>query len=244
MPSSSSNRSRRSRTNSNFRPRTIRRGIAPSDPFSSLLSWDHRPTGVTGTLIPPDDISRRPPNFVANQVPPRTLRNQIYWVQESRHILITGAGGSGDQEFNYSFQLVDLVNAGALTALFDQYFVHSVLAIWTFQNETSPYPQLYTAIDYDSTAAISSVSAIQQYQSVLMSVCMPSLSVQRLVRPTVQTQLFNSSSSSSPAGVSRYWVDCDYNTIEHYGLRSIFAALGSSVVSLELVYTVGFRNTR
>jgi len=244
MPSSSSNRSRRSRKNSNFRPRTINQSVSHSDPFSALLSWDHRPTGTTGSLIPPDDLSRRPPNFTANQTPPRTLRNQLYWVQESRTIQLLGP--SGLYENNYSFQLSDLSNASHLTALFDQYFIHSVLAIWTFgPSSSSSTAQLYTAIDYDSTAAVGTVAAIQQFQSVLMSVVNPMLSVQRLIRPTVQSQLYNNASGSSPAGVTRVWVDCDFNDVEHYGLRSIFENFATNqTAQLELVYTVGFRNVR
>lgn len=241
----SNNRRRRQRAgnSSGMRPRAG--GIRATDPYLSLLSWDHRPTGVTGSLVPPDDLSRRRPNFTANQVPPRSLRNQIYWVQESKSVGPLTLSSSGSSEYNFAFALADLSNASNLAALFDQYFIHSVLAIFTFEDIVAPFPRLYTAIDYDSVAAISTVPAIQQYQSVLESICSPVLSVQRLVRPCCLGSVFLSSSSDGNAAVGPRWLDCDVSTVEHYGLRSITTvASNANPISLELVYTVGFRNVR
>jgi hypothetical protein len=214
----------------------------------AITSVNHRPTGAVGTLVPPDDIRRRPANMTANQVPPYTLRNQIYWVQQSRHTTITGTGSS-PVETNFQFALSDLIDASNLTALFDQYYLHSVLAIFTFEalNEATlaVIPTLYTAIDYDSANSISTVAAIEQYQSVLMSVCDRQQSVQRYVRPCIASAAYNTSTNLVAAGVTRQWLDCDYSNILHFGIRSMVVALANtSTINVELVYTFGFRNTR
>jgi hypothetical protein len=214
----------------------------------AITSVNHRPTGAVGTLVPPDDIRRRPANMTANQVPPYTLRNQIYWVQQSRHTTIVGTG-TQPVEVNFSFSLADLPDASNLTALFDQYYLHSVLAIFTFEalNEStlSVVPTLYTAIDYDSANTISTVAAIEQYQSVLMSVCDRQQSVQRYVRPCIANAAYNSSSNLVAAGVARSWLDCDYSNILHFGIRTMTTNIAlNAIINVEFVYTFGFRNTR
>lgn len=155
--------------------------------------------------------------------------------------------GTVPYESNFAFHLSDLTNSTNLTALFDQYFLHSVLAIFTFERllSSASAPVIYTAIDYDSVAPITTVAAIQEYQSVLESVCLSALSVQRLIRPAIAMDILAAGGSTAAAGVGRTWVDCDYSTVEHYGLRSITQDLPTdAVVSLELIYTFGFRNVR
>jgi hypothetical protein len=190
------------------------------------------------------DLRLRPPSGVFNASIPRNLNNQIHWVSSSTQQVVT-TSTTAITESNYAFNASgSLTQYTAWLAVFDQYYLAAVtctIANNSPEGGTAACPQVYTALDFDSTTSLSSLAAISAYVNCNVVTLAPGKSVTRLLRPC------NSSytGANSGAGVSRTWVDSAYNSTLFYGFRSIVN--NTVVATVQLDYTFhsvwAFRNT-
>jgi len=187
------------------------------------------------------DLAFKPPG---NKVPkiPRSLRNQIVWLSGSMELSVITWSTSSVVETNYSFILQNLPSYGSAVSLFDQYYIaEATISFFSGYppGATGTPPKLYTAIDYDNSASVGTVAAIEAYASCKIVDFTVGKVVTRTVCPCVKTTVSNVAS----AGVNRSWIDCSQATINHFGIRSIFGISGSSYTcqpTLQLI--IAFRN--
>lgn len=205
----------------------------------------NRPTGST-TSFPNQDLVFRRQNFNIVQNPPRQLSNQIWWGQ-FKYDTQFNASSTGISENNVWFQASTFSAVTNFLSCFDQYCIHSVVVTLSSTSVVTVPMRVWTAIDYDSVAALGSKLGIQGFGTCAFHSIAGdgSTSAERLLYPCVAPQLTNSSSLPVPAGVARAWVDSAYPTIQHFGFRSIIDTYYNSSAALEVTYTAifGFRNS-
>jgi hypothetical protein len=128
--------------------------------------------------------------------------------------------------------------------LFDQYFLHSftvTIANNSPEGGTGALPQVFTAIDFDSSANISTLGAISAYGTCNVTTIAPGNSVTRFCQPCNASYL----GSTATAGVTRSWVDCAFTGVLFYGIRSIVNNTPAATIQLDYTFTTywAFRNT-
>lgn len=127
--------------------------------------------------------------------------------------------------------------------LFDQYYLHSVvlsIANTVAPGGTATLPQVFTAIDFDSSAVLGSIAKISGYNTCNVATLGSGDSVTRYVEPCNATYV----GPTVAAGVTRTWVDSAYNNVPFYATRSILNTT-TAVVQLDYTYTLlwAFRNS-
>lgn len=199
-------------------------------------------------IVPSADFERRPPSWLLNQTPPRSLRNQLIWVQGKRQV-VTTISNSAVTEANFSFNFGDLADLVGLAPFFDQYCIYSVTANVTpdFEGAGSTlytFGACATAIDYDNVTNLGTFDKVEAFASAVVAELTPSQSLQRYIKPCVAPALFTSSAAFSGYGVQRMWIDSAITTVPHYGFRSIFISntVSGLSVSFDFNYVVGLRN--
>lgn len=201
----------------------------------------HRATGSTTTMVNAD-YTRRVPSFNIVQTPPRNLSNQIYWAQFSADNQLT-VSSLVVSENNIAFTLG--MFDSTLVKGFDQYCIYSVTASWFYCLEpTGVIVRIYTALDYDSVAAIGKV-ALQAYSTYEAAMLSGNTSLIRYVKPCIAPTVSNTTPLDQSALVTRQWIDSAYPSIPHYGIRCILDLVGTTQVSaVEVSYTaiIGYRN--
>jgi len=188
------------------------------------------------------DLTYRPVTPYFSARPPRNLLNQIYWVrQESSTTLTTSISVIVETNFDWS-ALLNMQQYTQYLAVFDQYYLHSVVA--TFSNSSSAsatlMPQLYTAIDFDNVVPIGSVAAINGYSTCNSDVLAGGKSVTRVIMPCMRT----SAETTNAASITRLWISSAVPSIPFYGLRTI-ANVTSVAINIDVTFAFiwGFRNT-
>jgi len=120
------------------------------------------------------------------------------------------------------FTISQCDGAASFLAVFDQYMIDQVIVefvpIITAPTQFSQSPgELYTALDYDDSTALSAVSLRQYNNCNLAPANVPQ---QRVLRPHVAVAAFGggafTSFMNSRPGV---WVDSASNTVAHYGVK-------------------------
>jgi len=188
------------------------------------------------------DLTYRPvpPNFRAT--PPRNMLNQIFWVRQEVSALIQPSGSTAI-ETNFAWTASAYMQQVAqYTAIFDQYYLHSVVA--TFANSTSfgttaVLPQLFTAIDFDNITALGTTAAISAFSTCNIDVLKPGNSVTRIIMPCVRTI----AETVQTAAVSRLWISTAATSIPFFGLRTITAPSTAGNIDVTLAMIWAFRNT-
>lgn len=236
MPSKQNRRSSRSSKNRN--PSSTDRAIAQSATV----------VGRAMVEVPSMDFGRRPPSWLLNQQPPRSLRNQLYWVQGKTSTQLT-ISNSVPTEHNLSFQFSDVTDLVGLAAFFDQYCLYSVTVNITpdFEGAGSTlytFGQAATAIDYDNVTNLGSLAQILAYSSCVQQEMTSGQSLQRYVKPCVAPALFTSGAAFSGYSVQRMWVDSSITSVPHYGFRSFFVSntVNGLSVTYDINYVIGLRN--
>jgi len=183
------------------------------------------------------------------QSPPRRIQDRITWIQSSYQGSSPIPAPGSILELNFNFQLSSIPLASSWQALFDQYCIYSAHIRFSL-GQTNPITascgRIYTAIDYDSGAALGSSAALLGFGSSIAADLTLAKSYERFVKPCV-TAIASGGSSSSPTGnfVTRSWCDTAFPAIPHFGIRSICDGnLGAAQLLLWVVTVViGFRNT-
>jgi hypothetical protein len=159
-----------------------------------------------------------------------------------------------DSTYAYAFSLSALGNASTYGALFDQYRIIAVAVTAypdiidvTVAPNVAYIPRLYSCIDYDdsSTAGLT-ISAIQQYDSCVVSPA--ATSITRVVEPHVALAAY-SGAFTSFANVSREWIDVASTGVQHYGVKFGIPGgiAGQTILQsyvVEAVFIIQFRNQR
>jgi len=186
------------------------------------------------------------------QSPPKNLRNQIHWIQQTVTLVSSGVVSGSNVEANWSFKLNDLNQYAAMTALFDQFCLYSVVFNVCISGQLgSPlgsvvaFGRLTTAIDFDNVSNLGSEAALQQYATAQTVEIVPGLTVQRYIKPCVTPNIYLIAGTGYAVG--RAWLDNSSTSvlIPHYGIRVYFVITGASgPVDYDIVatYTMGFRS--
>lgn len=181
------------------------------------------------------DLAVRPPDL--RDVPrsvPRHVASLVTWdtCKFDTNIVVST---SSLVETNFSFQLAQNPQSGSWTNLFDQYTV--VQATVSFRSEypgggTFSPPLLYTALDFDNTASISTIAAIEDYSTCEIKTVSPGATVSRTVKPCCKAGIAASNGGTVySAGCERVWIDSgSANNVNFYGIRSIVSQCGSAFV--------------
>lgn len=200
----------------------------------------------TGGLscVYPEDIARRPINGMISQRPPRNLDNQIFWWKSARQQTLTLNYLAPPNEFNMAFSLDVCSGYAALTAVFDQFCLYSVIVSFSLGANSNAYVfKVHTAVDLDNIGNLGTLAQLEAYSSHHESLLNPTgLSHIRYVKPNTAPVI--TTATVGPAGVSRNWLDCGYPGVVHYGLRSMFEISGTvnTAVDIHFTYIIGFRN--
>jgi hypothetical protein len=190
-----------------------------------------------------DDLRLRPPSGVFRASIPRDINNQIVWQRGSyQQVITTSTTAITEQNFAPTVQFCP--QYANWLSLFDQYFLHSfvvTIANNSPEGGTAACPQVFTAIDFDSSANLGSLATISGYGTCNISTLAAGCSVTRYVQPCNAADLSN----VAAIGATRTWVDSSTTAILFYGFRSIVNNTASATVQLD--YTVTsywcFRNT-
>jgi hypothetical protein len=189
------------------------------------------------------DFSYRPPSGVYNAKPPKVIGNQIHFIR-NLYLLTVQSSTTAIVESNYSFTASPYMSGFAnYLAVFDQYFLHSVVCTVTSDytaanNNTDPL-QIVTAIDFDNVSALGSVANLLGFNTAVQSILLPGKSVTRVIMPCNSTNL----QGGAGAGVTRTWVDAALPSVPFFGFRSIISASGTTAaVSYAFSLTWALRN--
>jgi len=210
----------------------------------ALIIASHKPTGSTTSVCRSDLVFRRQ-NFNLVQTPPRQLSNQIFWTQLSSDTQLN-ASNLTITETNFSFGISGFGGFSSLLAAFDQYCIYSIVCTFSSNANVSTPIRLHTALDYDSVANLGSKILLQAYGTYeFFSISGGgSTSAIRYLKPTIAPQV-TSSGVPVPGGIGRTWIDSGYNSVTHYGLRTIVDTyVGSTTGLVEVSFSAicGFRN--
>jgi hypothetical protein len=197
-----------------------------------------------------DDVTAKPKNWLLTETVPRNYLSMPFWTQQSYLGRYDVAANTAFAEDNFFFMLVNFPSSSTLAACFDQYCIESVVISATPQIDTQGFATmgyLLTALDFDSTVNLGSLTAIQQFSTCLQTELASGQSIQRAVRPTVAPAIYNVGSAGFSAyGVARMWIDSSNTNCPHYGYRSVYSNPAGTNVAFHINYTVtailGFRN--
>jgi len=219
------------------------------NPVDHLIARSHVATSSANRVSVPADFTQRPIRMNITQSPPKNLLNQIHWIQQSVTLRNGGVVSGGNVEDNWSFKLNDLNQYAAITAMFDQFCIYSVV----FNVVISPSSgavsnnlgRVTTAVDYDNVSNLGSEVALQQYASAQTVEVTSGMAVQRYVKPCVTPDVYVVAGTGY--AVARCWLDNASNSVlvPHYGVRVYFQITGASTpfdYDIIATYTIGCRN--
>jgi len=142
-----------------------------------------------------------------------------------------------------NFTLSGMPNASTYTALFDQYKIEMIEA-WIYaaaSNNGGHTGTLYTAVDYDSSAAPASIAVIQDYSTVITSPIATTGHYHRFV-PHIAVAAY-SGTFVSYRNETAPWIDTVSNTVQHYGLIGATTINSDAMVVAAIYrYHLAFRN--
>lgn len=190
------------------------------------------------------DLRVKPPTLL--DVPrsiPRNIGRMIAWDIVKLESQIS-SGSAGLVETNYSWTVNLNPQYSSWLTLFDQYSIPMVTVEFdslTPPGQTYSSPRLFTALDFDNTTNISTIAAIEEYDTCEVLTLSPEKRAMRSIRPC--TKMAVSSGGGGTPGVSGpIWCDSGVNNVYHYGIRSFvnFYNAGSVAVT-QTIYTA-YRN--
>jgi hypothetical protein len=198
------------------------------------------------------DLTRRRSSWILSQKPPKNFLSQPHWLQASNEFSVALSSAGSIVEANQSFTLSQFPDASSIASLFDQYCIYAVSSrVYVEPSSTTAvlgvtYGEIYSALDFDSSSSLGSITAIQRFGSVQQSELVLGKSYERFVKPVVSF-VTGSSNSTSNTGVAltRAWVNSVSSTVPHFGIRYLTANNQSgSAPTLRIVLTavIGVKN--
>lgn len=219
-------------------PHSIRQGKSKRGSarrnIASIGSNGMNPTSRADLVIKPPTMTNVPSSV------PRSIQSMVTWdtVKFDTQISV-GSSGITEQTFYFTLQLHPQYASWA--ALFDQYCV--VQASVTFRSEIAPGstslpPIMYTALDFDGNANLSTVTAYEDFSTCELKTMSTGAVVTRSIKPCCKPYV-----ATGNFVVARSWVDTSNTTVPHYGIRSLFVNNGGAetVLATSTVW-YAFRN--
>jgi hypothetical protein len=191
------------------------------------------------------DLKVKPP--INTNVPkhiPKNVGRMVSWDVFKTQQQISWTG-SAVTETNFQFTLSMNPQASTWASLFDQYSIPQVSIEFdslTPPGQTTSSPVLYTALDFDNSSAISTVAAIEEYDSCEVIVMAPEKRHLRSVRPSVKTGVLASGSLSAASTSGPVWVDCGNTSVAFFGIRSIVSSFGTGSMLVTITMYNCYRN--
>jgi len=200
-------------------------------------------SSAAGGMTPANsaDLRVRPlPSRIPQSVP-KQVSNLLAWdvVKISSSITVST---STNVETNFNFNLSQHPQAASWQALFDQWCIPRATVVFDSQ-----YPSgvnfaptiLYTALDFDSTSNINTVTAISDFSTASETQMSEGRRVVRSIRPCVKPQLGSTASS----GVAQVWCDCTVSSTPWLGIRSIMIPSSTNYfITATVTLWFAFRN--
>jgi len=223
--------------------RKTRRSQALTPPFRDY--GEIQPNSAT---FPGDRETRQTEVTVERLRVPKSIANQIYWIRQTvvKSQITSTATVITEQDLN--FTLNDLDGVSNLSAIFDQYCIHTVIVRYIPGANAATagsvnVSRLYTAIDYDDSTAVG-LAGIRQYDNLLVS--SSTVQQERILHPRIAVSAY--SSTFGAFANQRSWVDCASSGVNHYGIKAILDVASSSTSTTSIVpeceYIVAFRGVR
>lgn len=189
---------------------------------------------------------------VARSRVPRGVKQPVQYFKRTLWLpnwLSVPAGS--DQFASLKFNLSQLPNHSEFTALYDQYKISMVKVelIPQFDNanvgsitSTNVITQNYSVLDYDDITVPTTMDTLMQYQNLKRT---PSTRIiKRIIKPKFAAELFNTGIATAYRP-TRGFIDCNYDTVEHYGMKFGFTSNPQSQkIGLKVTYYLAFKNVR
>jgi hypothetical protein len=190
------------------------------------------------------DLAIKPPS--RTNVPrsiPRSVGSAVTWDIVKIDSLITSSG-SGLVETNFSFTITQNPQYASWFTLFDQYSIPMATVEFDSLTPTSQSyasVRIYTALDFDNTGAISTVPAIEEYDSCEVLTLAPEKRLMRSVRPSCKGTV-SAGGGGSPEVTGPVWCDSGVNNVYFYGIRSIANFYNAGSIAVTQTLYMCFRN--
>jgi hypothetical protein len=155
--------------------------------------------------------------------------NKVYKVvQEYTLSAQLTASTSAIADYGIAFTVSSLNQAGTLQALFDQYMI-SEIELWLIPRfmGTDVGGLLYSVVDYDTSAAITTAASMNNYSNVVVTPANEG-HYRRFV-PHIAVASY-SGTFVSFTNVPSQWIDWQSTGVLHYGFKSLVTQLSSTVV--------------
>jgi hypothetical protein len=164
---------------------------------------------------------------------------------------ITGTVAPTNFFGGYSFTSASIQQFSSFAAVFDQYRI-TMVEVWLYaSNPQVPSGasvsrgELLSVVDYDDATALSSISALQEYQNCVQTPAY--IGHYRKFKPHIATAAY-SGTFASYANMTDQWIDCSSTGVQYYGLKVglIGADSAANIVVLNQLVRVHaeFRNLR
>jgi hypothetical protein len=181
---------------------------------------------------------------ILSQSPPKNLTRMTHWFQcQVTKANAIGVSTSVYTESNLYFALSDTPISANITGLFDQYCIYAVIVnICHSQIASANYLGRFTsAIDYDSVTNLGTEAGIQSYSTAQTVEVTQGLTVQRFIKPCVDSNVYSSSYANG-----RLWIDTSSgSSCQHFGLRQFWYGNTSTALLVDVLctYIIGARNS-
>jgi hypothetical protein len=206
----------------------------------------HHSAARADVLTVPDDLTRRPRNWLLTETPPKNFASMPHWVQDSYETTIS-ISNSAPTYYGLAFLLNAFNALNNMVSYWDQYCIYSaVVRLYTGYVGAQPFSlgEVVTCLDFDNITSLGSYQSYLDYSSADEAVIMPGKSIERFLKPTVTTEVYNGSIATA-YGLARTWIDSGSSAIPHYGFRAAFQNNGLSGAAMVVSVTIiaGFRNS-
>jgi len=207
---------------------------------SSRQSRSRRTIRGSGSSEP--GIPVPPPSVRIPRIPPRLSTVPVFDTWKVTISVNTSTTAVTENNFVFALMGGNSPNPGASnwTALYDQFML--LQARVEVSNTEAPggtgqLPTVYLAADFDNVNTIGTIAAIEQFvpciEKTLTSGAKTSIEVEPQLAVSVQN-----TTTPSPSGVRRMWVDSAFSATQWFGIRSLVSQTGNAVSSLTYVITV------
>jgi hypothetical protein len=140
-----------------------------------------------------------------------------------------------EQPLSFSFALSDILKASEFTTLFDKYHLDKAVVFIQMINNPNAYykpneiasnpnnfyPKMWYIRDHDDSST-TTIAALKERVSVKCVVMQPDKVVKICVKPEVAMQVYKTLTTTGYAPKYGQFIDMTYNTVPHYGLKTVF----------------------
>jgi len=234
------------------RPARVKgKGKKNGQSVDSMTVASHHSAARGDYLFDSADLSAKRISWALTQTPPKNFLTMPHWIQATWDTALTVSAGGAVVENAQGFTLGAFPNVSSIVSLFDQYCIYSVMSRAMLDLSTSTggfqtYGKIASALDFDSSGSLGSLTAIERYGSCSISELVPGKSYERFVKPVV-AGVTGSSNSTTNSGIdlNRRWINQSSTNVPHFGIRYLTTGNQTGTApTVVLLYTaiIGLRN--